>query len=57
MDRQKIALVYMSDNHWPIVEPFAPAIAEAISLVSPGEVKAVYCGTFVPRRYRDQSSL
>ena len=52
MDGRKIALVYMSDNHWPIVEPYAPAIAEAIDLVKPGEVKPVYCDAFVPRRNR-----
>jgi hypothetical protein len=55
MAGRKIALVYMSDNHWPIVEPYAPAIAEAIDQVNPGEVKPVYCGTFVPRWHRYRS--
>jgi predicted nuclease of predicted toxin-antitoxin system len=45
---RKIALVYMSDNHWPIVKDHVPAIIQAIEQVKSGEVRAVYCGTFVP---------
>ncbi len=50
MSGRKIGIVSMSDNHWPIVKGYAPAIAEAIGQVKPGEVRAVYCGTFVGRR-------
>ena len=49
---RKIALVCMSDNHWPIVKNYIPAILEAIIPAKPGEVSAVYCGTFVPRRFQ-----
>ena len=42
----------MSDNHWPIVKNYIPAILEAIIRARPGEVSAVYCGTFVPRRFQ-----
>lgn len=50
MADRKIALLYMSDNHWPIVKHYIPAIEDAIHQAKPGEVKPVYCGTFVPRR-------
>jgi len=50
MSGRKIGVISMSDNHWPIVKAYVPAIAEAIEQVLPGEVRAVYCGTFVPRR-------
>ena len=48
----RIALVYMSDNHWPIVKEYAPAIVQAVEQIKPGEVRPVYCGTFVPRKFR-----
>jgi len=53
---RKIALVCMSDNHWPIVKNYIPAILEAIGHAKPGEVSAVYCGTFVPRRFQTPGS-
>jgi hypothetical protein len=49
---RKIALVCMSDNHWPIVKHHVPAIFQAIEQVAPGEVRTVYCGASVPRRFR-----
>jgi hypothetical protein len=50
MSDRKIGVVSMSDNHWPIVKNYVHAIAEAIEQVKPGEVRPVYCGTFIPRR-------
>ncbi len=52
MSARKLAFFYMSANHWPIVEPFAAAILESVESACPGEVRAVYCGTFTPRRFR-----
>lgn len=52
MDSRKIALVYMSDNHWPIVKAYTLAIVQAVEQVQPGEVRPVYCGTFVPWKFR-----
>ncbi len=51
MTGRKIALLYMSDNHWPIVEHHVPAIVQAVEQAKPGEVKPIYCGTFVPHRF------
>lgn len=50
MSDRKIGVVLMPDNHWPIVKDYVPGIAEAIEQVHPGEVRPVYCGTFVLRR-------
>ena len=50
MSDRKIGIVSMSDNHWPIVKDYLLAISEAIERVQPGEIRPVYCGTFVRRR-------
>lgn len=52
MKGRKIALLYMSDNHWPIVKDHVPAIEQAIEKAQPGEVKPVYCGIFIARKFR-----
>jgi hypothetical protein len=52
MVARKIALVCMSDNHWPIVKDYVSEILQAIEQVAPGEVLAVHCGSFVPRRFQ-----
>jgi hypothetical protein len=46
MAGRKIAVVCMSDNHWPIVRDHIPAILQAIEQVAPGELRGVYCGAF-----------
>ncbi|HEX4164175.1 MAG TPA: hypothetical protein VHZ55_01760 [Bryobacteraceae bacterium] len=50
MSGRRIGVVSMSDNHWPIVRDYVQVIAEAIEQVQSGELRPVYCGTFVPRR-------
>ena len=52
MANRRIALVYMSDNHWPIVKEYAPILVQAVEQAKPGEILPVYCGTFVPRKFR-----
>ncbi len=54
MNDRKIALLYMSDNHWPIVKDHVPAIEQEIEQARPGDVKTIFCGTFVPRRFCNQ---
>ena len=56
MVARKIALVCMSDNHWPIVKHHVPAILQAIERAVPGKVRTVYCGTFVARRFQRPAS-
>ena len=52
MAGRKIAVVSMSDNHWPIVKDYVAAIVEAVEAVNPGEIKTVFCGRFVPLKLR-----
>jgi hypothetical protein len=56
MTGRKIALLYMSDNHWPLVKDHVPAIQEAINQAKPGEVRMVSCGAFVRRTFNRPSS-
>jgi hypothetical protein len=53
MTGRRIAVIYMSDNHWPIVKDHLTAIRYAIDNALPATLTAVECGTFVPRRFRD----
>jgi hypothetical protein len=52
MAGRKIGIVSMSDNHWNIVKDHVDAIVDAVDAVQPGEIKAVFCGKFVPQRMR-----
>jgi hypothetical protein len=54
---RKIAVVSMSDNHWPIVKDYVTAIVEAIETAKPGEIKTVFCGKFVPLKPGKPRSL
>ena len=54
MTGRKIGVVAMSDNHWPSVGEYGSAIAEAVDVVRPGEVLPVFCGRFLPRKFRNQ---
>ncbi len=52
MQGRKIGIASMSDNHWPAVEQYGAAIAEAVDAVRQGEVLQVFCGKFVPAKFR-----
>ena len=52
MTGRKIAVVYRSDNHWPIVKDHVPAIEEAIDHVKPGAFRPVFCGVYRPSHAR-----
>ncbi len=49
---RKMGVVAISDNHWPSVGEYRAAIVDAVETVQPGEVKPVFCGTFLPRRFK-----
>jgi hypothetical protein len=51
---RKIGLVAMSDNHWPIIRDYVPAISEALNKCKPGQVLSVFCGEFKPRNPKKQ---
>ena len=52
MTGRRIAVVCMSDNHWPIVKHHVTAIVDAIGMAQPGTITTVDCGTFVPRKFQ-----
>jgi hypothetical protein len=52
MTGRRIAVVCMSDNHWPIVKDHVTAIGDAVDTALAGTITTVDCGTFVPRRFR-----
>jgi hypothetical protein len=47
---RQIAVVCMSDNHWPIVRRHIPAIVDAFKAAQPGTLTTVNCGAFAPRK-------
>ncbi len=52
LHRRAFAVVILSTNFWPVMRSHTAAIAEAIDNVDRGSVANVFCGTFVPRRFR-----
>ncbi len=52
MADRKISVVAMSDNHWKIVKTYVPAISDVLDQVQPGKVCTVFCGKFVPKKFR-----
>ncbi len=54
---RKVGLVAMSDNHWPIVCCYVPAIIEALHKCKPGQVLPVFCGEFNPHQRKNKPSM
>jgi len=52
MAGRRIAVVCMSDNHWPILKDHVAAVEDAIARAQPGTITTVNCGTFVPRKFQ-----
>lgn len=52
LSRRPFAILLLSTNHWPTIEPHVGAIAAVLDRAVPGAVCKVDCGTFVPRRFR-----
>ena len=48
-----LGILTLSTNNWPIMQPHIGAITQAVEEVKPGEVRSVYCGSFVPRKHRN----
>ena len=48
------ATLLLSTNYWPAMKDHVGTIREALHDAEPGVVKAVHCGTFVPRRFRNR---
>jgi len=52
LSRRPFAVLLLSTNHWPTIEPYIGAIVSALVEARPGAVTKVNCGTFIPRRFR-----
>lgn len=52
LSRRPFAILLLSTNHWPTIEPNVAVIAAALDEAVPGTVRKVDCGAFVPRRFR-----
>jgi hypothetical protein len=50
--RRPFAILLLSTNHYPSMEPHTAEVAKAIETAEPGIVTKVECGRFVPRRFR-----
>lgn len=48
--RRPFAILILSTNHYPSMEPHADTIAAAVEMAEPGILTKVECGRFVPRR-------
>jgi predicted nuclease of predicted toxin-antitoxin system len=46
------AVLFLSCNHWETMEPHVAAIAAAIENAKPGDVSDIFCGRFVPSKFR-----
>lgn len=54
--RRPFATLLLSTNSWPTLQEYTVAIVSAIDQARPGTVRHVFCGNFVPRRFRKNSS-
>jgi hypothetical protein len=50
MSGRRIAVVAMSCNNWPLIEPHVQAVVEAVDSAEAGKLTQVWCGEFRPRR-------
>jgi hypothetical protein len=54
--RRPFAILLLSTNHWPTMEPYAEKIASALQDCKPGSLTQIDCGQFLPRRFRNPSA-
>ncbi len=50
MKGRKLAVLCMTANNWPVVQPHIQNVVEAVDGAEPGTSKAIWCGEFQPRR-------
>ena len=56
LHRWPFAILVLSTNHWPSMEPHVGTITEALDVAQPGTMSSVECGRFIPRRLRKPSA-
>lgn len=52
----RLAIVALSANNWPIIRDYVPQILAAIDMASPGSFQTVDCGRFSRRKITGQQS-
>ena len=52
MEGRKLAVLCMTANNWPIVQPHIQNVVEAVDGAEPGTAMVVWCGEFQPKRKR-----
>lgn len=52
LDGRPFAVLLLSTNHRPTLEPHYEKIARALNTAEKGRLTLIDCGTFVPRRFR-----
>jgi hypothetical protein len=52
LGNRPFAILVLSTNHFPSLEPNADTIARAVETAKTGDVTKVECGRFVPRKFR-----
>ncbi len=50
MSGRKLAVLCITANNWPIVQPQVQNVVDAVDSAHPGTAKAIWCGEFQPRR-------
>jgi hypothetical protein len=55
--RRSFAVLLLSTNHWPTLEPNAARVKTALMEAQPGIITKVECGTFMAKRFRNSSPL
>ncbi|MBV9034931.1 MAG: DUF5615 family PIN-like protein [Acidobacteriaceae bacterium] len=52
LSSRPFAILLLSTNHWPTIEPNVGKIASALDEAQPGTITRVDCGKFTPRKLR-----
>ncbi len=52
LERRPFAVLLLTTNHWPTMEPNVGDIGAALDGSHPGQVETIDCGKFVARKFR-----
>ncbi len=56
LTQSSFAVLVLSTNHWPSMEPHVDRVVEAVEQCKPGSVFKIECGRFIPRKFRTSSA-
>lgn len=55
LERRPFAVLLLTTNHWPTMEPHTGLIAAALDQSEPGKIETVDCGKFIARKFRPRT--